>query len=80
MYDKPIPISVEGMDIRTTVIDEVDDVVKISQNINIELFLAFARKHENHRGWVTIEIVKRKTPSSKGHNYWARVALYNKGK
>jgi hypothetical protein len=70
---KPTPVQVKGIDIRTTVIDEQDDVVKHTITFYPE-FDQWKKGYVDEKGRFRMEIVKRKTPSTSGHEYWPRLA------
>src|SRR4051812_21164332 len=71
---KPQTIAVKGVDIRTTVIDEKDDIVKHTQIFYMKQFNDFANQYVDHNGVFRMEIVKRRTQSPQGHEHWMRVA------
>ncbi|HEX8333295.1 MAG TPA: hypothetical protein VF622_11760 [Segetibacter sp.] len=73
-HNKPVPIRAEGLNVVSELIDEEDDLVKHTLIIYVDQFVNFSKNYVDHKGVLRLEIVKRKQPSSKGHDHWCRVA------
>jgi hypothetical protein len=63
---------VDGVEVKTVIIDHQECVVKHILNINWPQFIATAKNFTNERGFLSLEIVKRRTPSPKGHTHLPR--------
>lgn len=67
-------IPVSGVNIKAKEIDPVEQIDQQNIAINVEQFLASIKDYTDPRGWVNVQIVKRRKPSPKGHTHFMRIA------
>lgn len=73
-YDKPPIIPVPGINIKSCKIDAEGNIDQLNLAINLEQLIDGLKNYTDARGWANTQIVKRRTPSPKGHTHLMRIA------
>lgn len=74
---KPQVIPVKGVSVKEKVVNpdskDEDKILRFDLDINLDELYNDLKQYRNHNGFAKVQIVKRRKPSPKGHNYYMRI-------